>query len=347
MRHLSTIAVVSLLVAAAGCSGSATDKGDELRGAGSTFVNDIMDKWGHEYEGLEGGCKVNYRSLGSGAGIKFIMAREVDFGCSDAPMTDAELAKACAAGGDIVHVPLVLGAVVPAYHLEEVNEPLRFTGPVLADIYLGKIKKWNDKALHDLNPKLGLPARDIIVVRRRDGSGTTDIWTDYLSKTSPAWQHGPGRGVEVKWPTGHAEVGNEGVAEYVKKTDGSIGYVELSYAHRLDLSFGLVQNREGEFIRARQESVTAAAQSILTEIPDDLRFSLTNPAGKDSYPISGATWALLYQRQPHAKGQQLVDFFGWVLDKGQEYAAPQFYAPLPESLAARARKQLDRVEVAQ
>jgi len=346
MRHLLTIALLGGLAAALGCSGRSTDKADGLTGAGSTFVYDIMDKWGHEYEGQEGGCKVNYRSLGSSGGIKFIIAKEVDFGCTDAPMTDEEMARARAAGGEIVHIPLVLGAVVPAFNLAEVKEPLRFSGPVLASIFLGKIKKWNDEALRSLNPMFTLPDSDIVVVHRRDGSGTTDIWTDYLSQASPEWRKGPGRGTEVKWPTGRAEVGNEGVAEYVKKTSGSIGYVELSYAHRLDIMFGLVQNREGEFVRARQESVTAAAENILAEIHDDLRFSLTNASGKGSYPISGTTWAVIYLHQPHRKGQQLVDFLNWVLDKGQAYAEPQFYARLPDSLAARALKQLNRVEVA-
>jgi phosphate transport system substrate-binding protein len=347
MRPLSGIAVLGALAAMVGCSGTSTDKSSDLRGAGSTFVYPLMVLWANDYDGKEGGCKVEYHAWGSQGGIDYIMAKKGDFGCSDAPMTEEELAKVRAAGGDIVHVPLVLGAVVPAYHLTEVTEPLRFSGPVLADIYLGKVKKWNDEPLRKLNPGVNLPDKEIVVVHRLDGSGTTDIWTDYLSKVSPEWKKGPGGGTEVKWPTGKAESGNEGVSEYVRQHAGTIGYVELSYAHRKGLSFGLVQNREGEFVKASLPAVTAAADSALKDIPDDLRYSLTNAAGKDSYPISGTTWALIYAQQPAGKGHQLVEFLRWVIDDGQERAEALFYARLPESLASRARKKLDQIQVGQ
>ncbi|HKI34762.1 MAG TPA: phosphate ABC transporter substrate-binding protein PstS [Gemmataceae bacterium] len=347
MKRTSRLALLGALLATVGCGAQPTSTADGLTGAGSTFVYDIMDKWGREYERREGGCKVTYHAWGSSGGVQFITEKKGDFGCTDAPLTDEELAAVRAAGDEVVHVPLVLGAVVAVYNLAEVNEPLRFTGPVLADIFLGKIKRWNAEALRDLNPGLKLPDQEILVVHRLDGSGTTDIWTDYLCKVSPEWKRGPGRGREVKWPTGKGESGNENVAEYVRRTAGSIGYVELSYAHRKDLAFGLVQNREGKFVRARMESVTAAAEDALVEVPDDLRFSLTNAPGKTSYPISGATWAVLYLHQPHRKGQELLDFLRWVLEDGQQYAESQFYARLPDALAVRALRKLNQVQVAE
>jgi phosphate ABC transporter phosphate-binding protein len=345
MRPTCAIAVLGALLSSVGCGHEAAP--GELEGGGSTFVYNIMSKWVYEYAKRDGGCKVTYHVWGSDGGIKIILEKRGDFGCTDAPLTDEELAKARAAGGKVVHVPLVLGAVVPAYNLPEVKEPLRFTGPVLANIYLGKVKKWNDPALEALNPGVKLPERPIAVVHRRDGSGTTDIWTDYLCKLSPEWQKGPGRGLDVKWPTGQGETGNSGVADYVKKTAGSIGYVELSQAHRDDLAFGLVQNREGEFVRARLESITAAADNALKEIPEDLRFSVTNAPGKTSYPISGTIWALAYVRQPAGKGKQLVDFLNWLLSDGQEYAEPLFYARLPASLVSRARRKIEEIQVGQ
>ena len=271
MRRVFAITLLGVVAGSLGCGNHAAPTSADLEGAGSTFVYNVMSRWAHDYGQHPGGCKVSYRSWGSDAGIKAILDKKADFGCTDAPMTDEELATARAAGGEVVHVPLVLGAVVPVYNLPELNEQLRVTGPVLADIYLGKIKKWNDPALQKINPGVKLPDKEIVVVHRRDGSGTTDIWTDYLSKVSPEWQKGPGRGLEVKWPVGQTESGNAGVAEFVRKNPGSIGYVELSYAHREGLDLGLVQNREGEFVKARLQSITAAADSALTHIPDDLR----------------------------------------------------------------------------
>jgi phosphate transport system substrate-binding protein len=347
MRRVFAITLLSVVAGSLGCSGHDVPSSGELEGAGSTFVYNVMSRWAHDYGQHPGGCKVSYRSWGSDAGIKAILDKKADFGCTDAPMTDEELAAARAAGGEVVHVPLVLGAVVPVYNLAEAKDPLRFTGPVLADIFLGKVKKWNDAALQALNHGVKLPDKEILVVHRRDGSGTTDIWTDYLSKVSPEWRKVPGRGLEVKWPVGQAESGNTGVAGYVKQNPGSLGYVELSYAHREDLPFGLVQNREGEFVKPRLQSIMAAADSALKEIPDDLRYSLTDAPGKASYPVSGTTWALVYTRQPAGKGRQLVDFLGWVLGEGQEDAEQLLYARLPEGLAARAHAKLDQIQVGQ
>jgi phosphate transport system substrate-binding protein len=344
MRRFSAIAVLGALVAAAGCSGQAT-RPAELEGAGSTFVYNIMSRWASDYAAQPGGCKVTYRSFGSEGGIQVILDRRADFGCTDAPMTEEQLARARTAGGEVVHIPLVLGAVVPAYNLAEVKEPLRFSGPVLADIFLEKIKKWNDEALKKLNPSLTLPDKDIRVVHRRDGSGTTDIWTDYLSKVSPEWRAGPGRGLEVKWPTGEAESGNSGMAGYIKQNAGSLGYVELSSAHHNDLAFGLVENHEREFVKGSLESVTVAAHNALQHIPDDLRYSLTDAPGKGSYPISGTTWAIVYVNQPSGKGRDLVGFLEWVIEHGQESAEALSYARLPELLADRARKKIDQIHV--
>jgi phosphate transport system substrate-binding protein len=342
MRFLSRVAVAALLAAALGCSANRGDRPAGLRGAGSTFISPAMVQWAVYFERREGGCKVEYRGVGSEGGVRALTQKKVDFGRTDAPMTDAQMAEARAGGGDVVHVPLALGAVVAAYNLDGVKDPLRFTGPVLADIFLGKIKKWNDDALRTLNPNVPLPDAEIRVERRRDGSGTTYIWTEYLSKVSPEWKQRVGPGTEVAWPTGDAEAGNDGVARRVRETPHSIGYVELSHAYREDLAFGLVQNRAGEFVKAGIRSVTAAGNS-LTDLPDDLRFSLTDAPGKDSYPVCATTWAVAYVNQPSGKGHELADFLAWVISDGQELAEGLFYARLPEPLVARAMKKVNQV----
>ena len=243
-----------------------------LNAGGSTFVYPMMSKWSAEYDQAKG-VEVNYQSIGSGGGIQQMIAKTLDFGCTDAPMNQEQLDKAKEAGGEVVHIPLVMGAVVPIYHLEGVKVPLRFTGPVLADIYLEKIKKWNDTELAKLNPGVELPDKEILTVHRSEGSGTTYIWVDYLSKISPAgeWKERVGVGASVKWPGGLAAKGNEGVAGKVSQSPGSIGYVELVYALQNRIPFGSVQNQEGQFITPSLESVTAAAKGALTDIPEDLR----------------------------------------------------------------------------
>jgi phosphate transport system substrate-binding protein len=339
------VVVVGALVAMALQSQHDKVPEPDLQGAGSTFVNPLMVQWASRYEGTESGCRVGYRSLGSGAGIKLLTERQVDFGCTDGPMTDAQLAGARAAGGEVLHIPLVLGAVVPAYNLPGLGTPLRFTGPVLADIYLGKIKKWNHPALRDLNPGVELPELPIRVVHRADGSGTTYIWTDYLTKVSAEWKKAAGTGILVTWPTGTAAQGNEGVADKVQKTRGSIGYVELTYAYQLDLAFGLVQNREKEFVRASLAAVTKAADNALRDIPDDLRYSMTDAPGKGSYPIAGTTWAIVFARQPAVKGGRLVSFLQWATDAGQRQVEDLLYARLPEALAERARAAVEKIQL--
>jgi phosphate transport system substrate-binding protein len=314
MRRLKTMTAPLILAAVAvaggwGC-GKTPKPPSALVGKGSTFVYPLMVQWTNAYAKTEQGCKVEYAAVGSGSGIRGIIENSVDFACTDGPLTEKQLAEARAAGGDVVHIPLVLGAVVPAYNLGAVAEPLRFSGPVLADIYLGKIKKWNDRAIKELNPKVAdrLPDAEIVVVHRSDGSGTTYIWTDYLAKVSKEWAEKVGVGVEVRWPVGVAEAGNEGVADRVDKTPASIGYVELTYALRRDLAFGLVQNRENEFVRAGPRSIRRAAANGLKDIPEDLRYSLTNAPGKGSYPVCGTTWAIVRVNPPAGKGHQLLDF---------------------------------------
>jgi phosphate transport system substrate-binding protein len=260
-------------------------------------------------------------------------------------MNEEQIQKCRDNGSEPVHIPLALGAVVPVYNLKGVDQPLKFTGPVLADIYLGKIKKWNHKAIAKLNPDVELPAQDIVVIHRSDGSGTTYIWVDYLAKVSPQWKKDIGVATSVNWPTGIGQKGNEGVAGQVRRSSGAIGYVELIYALQNDMTYGQVQNREGKFIKPSTASVTAAAGAALKTIRDDLRFSLTDAPGKDSYPISGANWAVVYSKLPAGKGQKVLDFLRWVTHEGQEYCDELHYARLPKGLVTRLEKKLDSIEV--
>ena len=336
------VVVVGVLVAIGLYSKTLVPPEPPLKGAGSSFVAPLMVQWASMYEKADDGCRIGYKSLGSGAGITLITEGKVDFGCSNAPMTDAQLAAAREAGDIVLHIPLVLGAVVPAYNLSEVKEPLKFTGPLLADIYLGKVKKWNDKALQELNPGMTLPDKEIVVVHRSDGSGTTYIWVDYLSKVSPEWKKKVGVGTKVEWPVGAAEGGNEGVSAKVQKTPGCLGYVELAYVYRMELAHGFVQNRDKEFVKASLRSITSAANNALAEIPDDLRYSLTDPPGKDSYPISGTTWALVRADQPTVKGHQMVHFLRWATGFGQGSVKDLLYARLPDSLVHTPTSKLTR-----
>ena len=347
MKHFTTAAVLCIVTATAGCRKTEAPPVDVLNGKGSTFVSPLMVQWSNAFEKTENGCRINYEGHGSGSGIKAVIANTADFGCADGPLTDEQLAKVRQSGDEVVHIPVILGAVVPVYNLAEVEGPLRFSGPLLADIYLGKVKKWNDQRLKDLNPKAGaqLPDKEITVVHRSDGSGTTYIWVDYLAKVSPEWKDKVGVGTEVPWPTGVAEPGNDGVAKRVKEAVGSIGYVELSYAHGLDLQTGLVQNREKEFIKAQPESVKAAVDNGGKDIPDDLRFSLTDPPGKGSYPVCGTTWVIVRLHQPRGKGEKLVDFLSWVTNEGQEYANELLYLRLPDPLLQRAREKIKEIQV--
>jgi phosphate transport system substrate-binding protein len=311
-----------------------------INGAGATFPYPIYSKWFDAYAKVDPSVRFNYQSIGSGGGQKQILAQTVDFGASDGPMSDENLAKA---PGKLLHIPTVAGADVITYNLPGDPE-LKFDPDAIAGIFLGQIKKWNDPKLKELNPDVQLPDQEIVVVHRSDGSGTTYIWTDYLSKISPEWKQRVGTNTSVNWPTGLGGKGNEGVAGQVKQTPGSIGYVELIYAVQNKMPHAAVKNAAGEFVKASLDSVTAAMATA--QIPDDFRFSMTNAPGKDSYPIAGATWLLVYEQQKDpAKGKKLVEFLKWVAKDGETMAKDLQYAPLPESLQERVLKRIDEIKM--
>jgi phosphate transport system substrate-binding protein len=336
--HLLVVAALSFAVAS-GCTAH-KEQPNQLIGAGSTFVSPLVNQWSREYEKTEEGIRVSYEAHGSASGIRALLNKKVDFACTDAPLTDQEMAEAREVAGDVVHIPIVLGSVVPAFNLIKGPDSLRFSGPVLANIYLGRIKRWNDESLRKLNPGVELPDQEILVVHRSDGSGTTYIWTDYLAKVSTEWKEKVGVGSEVSWPAGVGEAGNKGIGERVKRTPGSIGYVELHYAYRLDLKIGLVQNREQEFVKGGIDPVAFAGTTLLTDIPKDLRFSLTDAPGKGSYPIAGATWIVVLTHQLPGKGRQLIDFLDWATGAGQEHVEELFYVPLPPVLLEKAKEKI-------
>ena len=333
--HKSTI--LGLLLALGFSAGASAQMA--INGAGATFPYPIYSKWFDAYAKVDPSVRFNYQSIGSGGGQKQIMAQTVDFGASDGPMSDDNLAKA---PGKILHIPTVAGAVVVTYNLPG-NPALKLDGDTIAGIYLGQIKKWNDPKLTALNAGLKLPDQDIVVVHRSDGSGTTFIFTDYLSKVSPEWKSKAGNNTSVNWPTGIGGKGNEGVSGQVKQTPGALGYVELIYAIQNKMPYADVKNSAGEFVKPTIESVTAALATA--DIPDDFRFSMTNAPGKDAYPICGATWLLVYQQpKDPAKGKKLVQFLKWALTDGEGMAKTLDYAPLPESVQQRVLKRIDEIK---
>jgi phosphate transport system substrate-binding protein len=311
-----------------------------INGAGATFPYPIYSKWFDEYAKVDPSVRFNYQSIGSGGGQKQILAQTVDFGASDGPMSDDNLAKA---PGKLLHIPTVAGADVVAYNLAG-NPALKFDADTIAGIFLGQIKKWNDPKIAALNPGVTLPDQEIVVVHRSDGSGTTYIWTDYLSKISPEWKTKVGTNTSVNWPTGIGGKGNEGVAGQIKQTPGALGYVELIYAVQNKMPYADVKNSAGNFAKPSIESITAALATAA--IPDDFRFSITNAPGADAYPIAGATWLLVYQQQKDAaKGRKLVEFLKWAAKDGEKMAKDLQYAPLPESLQQRVLKRIDEIKM--
>jgi phosphate transport system substrate-binding protein len=313
-----------------------------LNGAGATFPYPIYSKWFSEYHKAHPGIQINYQSIGSGGGIKQIQAGTVDFGASDGPMTDEQLA---ATPFKLIHIPTVLGSVVPTYNIPGVNAELKFTPDVLADIFLGNIQKWNDGRLAKANPGIKFPDSEIIVVHRSDGSGTTYVFTDYLSKVSPAWKTKVGKNTSVNWPVGLGGKGNEGVAGTVKQTPGSIGYVELIYAIQNKMPYGTVQNAAGQFVKASLESTTAAAASV-KEMPEDFRVSITNAPGKTAYPISTFTWLLVPVEWSDATKQKtFVDFLNWMVSNGQTMTNALDYAPLPKPVVMKIKARLKEIKV--
>jgi phosphate transport system substrate-binding protein len=311
-----------------------------LNGAGATFPNPIYQKWFSEYHKAHADVQFNYQSIGSGGGIRQVLAGTVDFGASDGPMSDEQLAQSKT---KILHVPTVLGGVVPAYNIPGVTGEIKFTPQALAGIFLGKITTWNDSAITNVNPGIKFPSDQIVVVHRSDGSGTTFIFTDYLSKVSPDWLAGVGRGTSVKWPVGLGGKGNEGVAGMIRQMQGAIGYVELIYAVQNNITYGTVKNAAGNFVKADLASVTAAAASVKT-MPADFRVSITNPPGKDAYPISSFTWLLIpAQSKDPSKGKILNDFLNWMVDSGQKMTADLTYAPLPANVATKVKEEIRQV----
>ncbi|MGA2960658.1 MAG: phosphate ABC transporter substrate-binding protein PstS [Candidatus Korobacteraceae bacterium] len=311
----------------------------KLNGAGATFPYPIYSKWFSEYHKANPSVEINYQSIGSGGGILQLLQGTVDFGASDGPMTDEQLAEAKV---KILHVPTVLGSVVPAYNIRGVTQELKFTPDVLAGIFLGKIKNWNDPAIAKVNPGVTFPNQEIVVAHRSDGSGTTYVFTDYLSKVSPEWQKTVGKGTSVKWPSGIGGKGNEGVAGTIVQIQGSIGYIELIYAVQNKIPFGTVQNAAGTFVKASLESTTAAAASA--KMPADFRVSITNAPGKNAYPIASFTWLLVpVQSKDAAKGKVLKDYLTWMLDKGEAMTAPLTYAPLPTAVSKMVRAEIQQI----
>lgn len=300
-----------------------------LNGAGATFPYPMYSKWFSEYHKKDANVQVNYQSIGSGGGIRQVLAGTVDFGASDGPMSDEQLAQY--KGGKLLHIPTVLGAVVPAYNIPGVTGEVKFTPEVLANIFLGKITSWNDPAIAKANPGVKLPGEPIVVVHRSDGSGTTYIFTDYLSKVSPEWQSSVGKGTSVSWKVGMGGKGNEGVAGYIRQIQGSIGYIELIYALQNSIQYGSVRNASGNFVKASLASTTAAAAGV--KMPADFRVSITNSAGKEAYPIASFTWLLIPQQsRDAAKGKVLREFVDWMATDGQSLTQQLSYAPLPKGV---------------
>jgi len=338
--QLPLFLLIAVSVLSNGCKGTGSGT-IKLQGAGATFPNPLYQKWLSEFSKQHPNILIDYQSIGSGGGIKQIQAQTVDFGASDAPMTDAELKGA---PGEIVHIPTVLGAVVLTYNLQDVSKPLRFSPDVIADIFLGKITKWNDPRIKADNADASLPAADITVVHRAEASGTSFVFTDYLSKVSAEWKDKVGADKSPKWPVGQGGKGNEGVTGQIKQQPNTIGYVELVYAVQNKLPAALIKNASGKFIEASIDAVTAAAAASAATTPDDLRVSITNANGADVYPISSYTYILAFKDQKDAaKGKALVDFLWWGIHDGQSFARDLQYAPLPAEIVKRAEAKINSI----
>jgi phosphate transport system substrate-binding protein len=340
MRVLRNLALAALVFGTAIASSAQTV---QINGAGATFPFPIYSKWFSEYNKLHPEVQINYQSIGSGGGIRQLTNQTVFFGASDGPMTSEQMLQA---GGKVLHLPTVLGGVVPVYNIPGVDAQLKFSGKVLADIILGKVNKWNDPAIAALNPGIKLPGTDITVCHRSDGSGTTYIFVDYLSKISPDFKKTVGVATAVNWPVGVGGKGNEGVAGLVKQTPGAIGYVELIYAIQNKIDYGSVQNMAGEFVRASVESVTLAAAAAAKAMPADFRVSITNAPGAGVYPISSFTWLLFYESPKDKQRAKIMkDFTRWALTDGQKFAPELGYSPLPEGVVKLELQALDRIKV--
>lgn len=313
-----------------------------INGAGATFPYPLYSKWFNEYAKVDPTVKFNYQSIGSGGGIKQITAQTVDFGASDKFLSDEELK---AAPGKLLHIPTVMGAVVVTYNIPGIGKGIRISQEDLADIFLGKITKWNDPKIISDNPGVKLPDQPIIVVHRSDGSGTTSIFTDYLTSVNKEWKEKVGKGASVKWPIGLGGKGNEGVAGQVKNTNYTIGYVELAYAVENKLPYAYLKNRDGNFVEPSIKTTSAAAAGAAKHMPSDFRVSLVNQPGKDTYPIVGFTWLLVYEQQKDSvKGKKVVEFLNWSMRKGQKMASALLYAPLPANVEKMVEKTIKTIK---
>lgn len=342
--NLSFAKFVLTCAVATGLASTAFASGEKvlINGAGATFPAPIYTKWFQDYNKSNPTIEINYQSIGSGGGIKQLTAKTVDFGASDAPMSDEEIQKA---GGNIVHVPTVLGAVVVTYNLDAVKKAIKLDGATIADIYAGRIQKWNDPKLVALNPGVAFPDQQIVVVYRSDSSGTTAVFTEYLAKVSPTWKSEVGEGKAVKWPAGLGGKGNEGVMGQVKNTKGALGYVELSYALTEKMPFADVKNKTGQFVTPSLETVSEAAKGALKNMPADFRVSITDPDGAKSYPIAAFTYLLMPGTIAGAKGTEMVKFLNWAMDKGQQSAPGLKYSPLPKEMVAKVKEKIKTIKV--
>lgn len=335
MRRFLVVALLAALAAAPAWA-------QNINAAGATFPYPIYSKWFDEYHKTHPKVQINYQSIGSGGGIRQLLDKTVDFGASDGPMTDDQLKQA---GTKILHFPTVLGADVPSYNIPGVTAELKFTPEAIAGIFLGKVTKWNDPAIAGPNAGVKLPAEDIVVVHRSDGSGTTYIWTDYLSKVSDDWKSKVGTNTSVNWPVGLGGKGNEGVAGLIKQTPNSMGYIELIYAIQNNIPYGSVKNVAGDFVKPSLASVSAAAAGAIKTMPDDFRVSITNSPGKGAYPISSFTWLLIpAQIQDAPKKAAIKDFLGWMLTSGQQLCEPLAYAKLPKEVVAKEEKAIAMIQ---
>lgn len=341
MRHLFCILLAGSLLISGCFSGRSRGNSIKIQGAGSTFVNPLMQKWVHEFGALEPGIKIDYQSIGSGGGIKQIREKTIQFGATDIAMSDADLA---AAPGALLHIPVILGAVVLTYNLEGVSQNLRFSPATIADIFLGKINRWDDERIKADNPGVALPSAEVTVVHRSDGSGTSAVFTNYLSKVSAEWKSKVGEGTSPAFPVGLGGKGNEGVTGQVKQTPNTIGYVELAYAVKNKLPVAEIQNQAGNFVSPSFATVTSAAAESVATAPGDLRMTITNAAGGDAYPISSYVYVLVYRDQEQRNlGAALVDFLAWGLNDGQKNAQPLYYAPLPAEMVKKSTAKLGEV----
>jgi phosphate transport system substrate-binding protein len=341
--YSSSLSALATLVCFAVAPVGALAQSGTLTGAGSTFVNPLMSKWSKEYHTLHPAVQINYQSIGSGGGRQQFLAKTVAFGASDAPLTDEQITQAGGAA-NVVHIPVTQGSVVIAYNLTGVSKQIRFSPETIAGMFLGQIKLWNDPKIAADNPGVSLPAKPVLVVHRSEGSGTTDIFTDYLTKVSGEWKSKVGRGSSVQWPVGIGGQGNEGVANQIRNTEGGVGYIELAYARQNKIAYGSVKNQKGNYIDPDPKNVTNAAAS-LPEVPADLRFSITDQPGPQAYPIAGSTWVLLYTTQSDPEqGKLATAFIRWAITDGQKYATELDYAVLAKSLTQKADAALRTVK---